>query len=249
MRENAVLAQRNSILTHLRALPDGVSPCLPVDKRRADSREHGRLAGCPETVPDCPARPAARARPCRSLSSKDGAYRARPCADPGGGARRSGAAGPDLPRWSGRTRARLRASLPSGRPCGGRDDHRQTPCARSAARRADRGSGPSGQRNRAVFDGVRLAGDLGEAVAFIDSCANAGWISLDSFADHVRGRSRARRIRFIREALDLADAAARSPWESRLRVSYVTVAGLPRPKRLRCTPECILTHLAPGSFA
>ncbi len=89
---------------------------------------------------------------------------------------------------------------------------------------------PVARGNRAVFDGVRLAGDLGEAVAFIDSCANAGWISLDSFADHVRGRSRARRIRFIREALDLADAAARSPWESRLRVSYVTVAGLPRPK-------------------
>jgi hypothetical protein len=34
----------------------------------------------------------------------------------------------------------------------------------------------------------------------------------------------------MRRALDLADAAARSPWESRLRVFYVTVAGLPRPR-------------------
>jgi hypothetical protein len=84
--------------------------------------------------------------------------------------------------------------------------------------------------NRAAFDGIREAGDLAEAVALVDACANAGWIDLGSLSDYVATRSGARRVRSIRRAVALADGAARSTWESRLRVFYVTVAGLPRPR-------------------
>lgn len=83
--------------------------------------------------------------------------------------------------------------------------------------------------DRAAFDGARAARDLGEAVAFIDACANTGWISLNSLTNYLSTRAGARRIAFVRQALGLADGAARSTWESRLRVFYITVARLPRP--------------------
>lgn len=83
--------------------------------------------------------------------------------------------------------------------------------------------------NRATFDGVRQARDLPEAVAFIDACAHSRWIKLATLSGYLLTRQGARRIAFIRHAAELADPASRSPWESRLRVFYVTVAGLPRP--------------------
>ncbi len=83
--------------------------------------------------------------------------------------------------------------------------------------------------HRAVFDGVRHARDLSEAVAFIDACAHSPWIDCAALSDYLLTRPGARRIAFIRQAVEFADAASRSPWESRLRVFYVTVAGLPKP--------------------
>jgi hypothetical protein len=83
--------------------------------------------------------------------------------------------------------------------------------------------------NRAVFDGVQQADGLGEAVAFVDACANAAWIILDGLTAYVSTRKGARGIGVVREAVNLADPAARSPWESSLRVFYIKVAGLPRP--------------------
>jgi hypothetical protein len=80
-----------------------------------------------------------------------------------------------------------------------------------------------------VFDGVRLAPDLSAAVAFLDMAANADWAALSAFEAYTSTRCGARRVRFVRQALELADSAARSPWESRLRVFYITVARLPRP--------------------
>jgi hypothetical protein len=89
---------------------------------------------------------------------------------------------------------------------------------------------PAAAPPRAAFDGVRMTADLAEAVAFIDACANAGWVDLEDLATYVETRAGARGIVFMRRVLDLADAAARSPWESRLRVFFVTVADLPRPQ-------------------
>lgn len=82
---------------------------------------------------------------------------------------------------------------------------------------------------RAAFDGVRQARDLGEAVAFLDACAHSRWIKLSAVSDYVFTRQGARRIAFVRHAVEYADPASRSVWESRLRVFYITVAGLPRP--------------------
>ena len=82
---------------------------------------------------------------------------------------------------------------------------------------------------RAVLDGIRTSADLTQAVAFVDACANAGWVKIDALHTLAAGLPGTRHIRLIRRAIELADAAARSPWESWLRVFYITVAAMPRP--------------------
>lgn len=82
---------------------------------------------------------------------------------------------------------------------------------------------------RAAFDGMRQTRRLDEAVAFVDACAHARWLRLEAARGYVDRRQGARHIRLLRQALMMADAASRSPWESRLRVFYMTVAGLSRP--------------------
>lgn len=83
---------------------------------------------------------------------------------------------------------------------------------------------------RAAFDGVRLSRELAEAVAFADACAHAGMIDLETFRSYVSDHLGWKGVEQARSAADLADAAARSTWESRLRVFYVVTAGLPQPQ-------------------
>lgn len=83
--------------------------------------------------------------------------------------------------------------------------------------------------HRATFDGVRLASDLAEAVAFVDASTHRRWTHLARLNAYALSRRGARNVSLVRKALELADPASRSPWESRLRVFYITVAGLPRP--------------------
>ncbi|MGI8434796.1 MAG: DUF559 domain-containing protein [Nocardioidaceae bacterium] len=82
---------------------------------------------------------------------------------------------------------------------------------------------------RATYDAMRRARDLAEAVATIDACTHALWVRLADLQGFLSARQGARRITMVRQAVSMADPAARSPWESRLRVFYVEVAGLPRP--------------------
>lgn len=82
---------------------------------------------------------------------------------------------------------------------------------------------------RATYDGMKQARDLAEAVAIVDACTHTRWVRLADLQGYVSSHRGARQIAMLRRAVSLADPAARSPWESRLRVFYVTVAGLPTP--------------------
>jgi hypothetical protein len=82
---------------------------------------------------------------------------------------------------------------------------------------------------RTAFDGGRWAGDLVEAVVFLDQVAHVLPINLPVLAQWASGATGWRGIRQLRQALTLVDAASASPWESRLRMFYVLDAGLPRP--------------------
>jgi hypothetical protein len=82
---------------------------------------------------------------------------------------------------------------------------------------------------RAAFDGARTASGLEEAVAFVDACAHAGVLALDALRSYVTAHPGWKGIQLARSASELADAAARSTWESRLRVFCMYEADLPRP--------------------
>lgn len=83
---------------------------------------------------------------------------------------------------------------------------------------------------RTAFDGARLARDLEDAVAYVDARAHAGTVLLPRLAAYVADQRRRKGAQQARRAVQLADPAARSPGESRLRVSYQLDAGLPRPQ-------------------
>jgi hypothetical protein len=82
---------------------------------------------------------------------------------------------------------------------------------------------------RAAFDGVRRADGLEEAVVFLDACANEGKLDLLDFQRYLAQRSGWRGVERARRAADLADAASRSSWESRLRAHLVVDLGLTTP--------------------
>lgn len=82
---------------------------------------------------------------------------------------------------------------------------------------------------RTVFDGGRWAGNLVEAVVFVDQVAHALELDLGPLKLWCRPGPRWPGITRLRAALALADAASASPWESRLRVFYLLRARLPQP--------------------
>ena len=83
---------------------------------------------------------------------------------------------------------------------------------------------------RAAFDGIRYAGDLAEAVAFADACAHAGRLDLTELRQFVERWPNHLGVEQARQAANVADQAARSTWESRLRVCWMMDARLPRPE-------------------
>lgn len=83
---------------------------------------------------------------------------------------------------------------------------------------------------RTCFDGARLAGTLVEAVVFVDMMLASGLVSLPELSTYVDGHGPGwRGVRQARRALALADAASRSPMETRLRMNWVLIAKLPHP--------------------
>ncbi len=83
---------------------------------------------------------------------------------------------------------------------------------------------------RTAFDGARWAPNLVEAVVFVDQVAHAlEFDILSTLADWCAQQGKWPGAVQLREALNWADAASASPWESRLRMFYVLTARLPRP--------------------
>lgn len=82
---------------------------------------------------------------------------------------------------------------------------------------------------RTAFDTGRWASSLTEAVVALDALAHFGLVSLPTLSSYVAGHPGWPGVSQVRRALSLADAAVRSPWESRLRMVYVLEAGLGRP--------------------
>ena len=82
---------------------------------------------------------------------------------------------------------------------------------------------------RAVFDEMRLAAHLRDAVVSVDMAAAAGLISVSLMSEYVARRRGWEGVPLAREALGLAVDGSMSPQESRLRLVWVLDAGLPAP--------------------
>jgi hypothetical protein len=83
---------------------------------------------------------------------------------------------------------------------------------------------------RAVFDAMRTAPDLREAVVVMDMVAAAELTSVARVRRYVDGRRGWAGVGQVRSALDLASEHSRSPNETRLRLVWVLDAGLPLPE-------------------
>ncbi len=86
---------------------------------------------------------------------------------------------------------------------------------------------------RTVFDGMRLADGVAEAVVLADQMLHARTISMEQLRSYVAGRAGWRGVIQARAALDLVDGDSRNSWETRMRMVWMLEAGLPRP---RCNP-------------
>jgi hypothetical protein len=82
---------------------------------------------------------------------------------------------------------------------------------------------------RAVFDEMRLAADLRQAVVALDMAAAALLTSLERVGDYVEAHPHRDGVPLARAALGLADEGSLSPPETDLRLVWVLDAGLPRP--------------------
>jgi hypothetical protein len=82
---------------------------------------------------------------------------------------------------------------------------------------------------RAVFDEMRAARSLREAVVVLDMAAAARLISVHLMGEYVAKRSAWTGVPRVREALLLASDDSRSPQETRMRLVWVLDARLPTP--------------------
>lgn len=88
---------------------------------------------------------------------------------------------------------------------------------------------PCTKVQRALFDQMRLADDVREAVVAMDMMAAADLVSISRMRAYADTHAGWRGVPTIRRALDLADEDSRSPAETRMRLIWVLDAGLPRP--------------------
>lgn len=82
---------------------------------------------------------------------------------------------------------------------------------------------------RALFDEMRFASDVREAVVAMDMAAAAELASVRQMRDYVGERRGWKGVGQVRAALDLASEDSRSPNESRMRLVWVCDAGHPSP--------------------
>jgi hypothetical protein len=82
---------------------------------------------------------------------------------------------------------------------------------------------------RALFDEMRFAASVRDAVVSLDMVAAAGLTTVAAMREYVEQRPAWAGVRQVRKALDLAVDSSRSPQESRLRLVWVLDAGLPEP--------------------
>ncbi len=94
---------------------------------------------------------------------------------------------------------------------------------------AVRNAVPCTCEQRALFDAMRLAGDLRAAVVAMDMMAAARLTSLSRMRAYVETRARWDGVPQVRAALELASERSRSPNETRMRLIWELDAGLPRP--------------------
>jgi hypothetical protein len=86
---------------------------------------------------------------------------------------------------------------------------------------------------RALFDEMRHAHDLREAVVAMDMMAAAELVSIRQMREYVEAHPGWRGVPLVRRALALADEDSRSPAETRMRLIWELDAGLPRPSANR----------------
>lgn len=92
---------------------------------------------------------------------------------------------------------------------------------------------------RALFDEMRLAGNVRDAVVSLDMAAAAGLISVSLLAEYVAGRRGWEGVPLVRQAIGLAVDRSLSPQETRLRLVWILDAGLPEPL---CNPPVFDRH-------
>jgi hypothetical protein len=83
---------------------------------------------------------------------------------------------------------------------------------------------------RALFDAMRSAPDVREAVVAMDMMAAAELTSIRRMSDFCLTRARWNGVPQVRAALDLASEDSLSPNETRMRLVWVLDAGLPMPE-------------------
>jgi hypothetical protein len=83
---------------------------------------------------------------------------------------------------------------------------------------------------RALFDAMRRAGDVREAVVSLDMAAAAELTSVRRMQRYVTGRPGWDGVPLVREALGLGSEYSRSPAESRMRLVWLLDARLPPPR-------------------
>ncbi|MDP9442837.1 MAG: hypothetical protein M3P83_00185 [Actinomycetota bacterium] len=86
---------------------------------------------------------------------------------------------------------------------------------------------------RSCFDEMRTAADLTEAVVCGDRWLASRLVEQEELVQYVDAHTGWRGVPQARAALPLLDGMSRGPWETRLRMVWVLVAGLPPP---RCNP-------------
>jgi hypothetical protein len=81
---------------------------------------------------------------------------------------------------------------------------------------------------RTAFDLARRASSLTEAVVALDTLLECGLVDHDVLREYVKTRFRWNGLPQARSAVDLAVIGVRSPPETRLRLTWIREAGLPR---------------------